>query len=148
VFPPDEDDEEDIIPSVDIPGEDDEPSAADAPDPADSVPSVDVPDAESKIPSVEIPDTDDVPADLQQAFWTLVAVVDAAILAAGLGVLFLVFRGETALAGGLFVAAAGLLFYARERYRSVSAREFTESDDTGDGTPPESADAESEPKDA
>jgi hypothetical protein len=64
------------------------------------------------------------PAELKRAFWVLVAVVDAALLALALGVLLIAFRGEFTLGGALLVAGGGLAFYARERYRTATGTEW------------------------
>lgn len=72
------------------------------------IPSVDGP----RTPSVDVPSVstseDDVPGDLKVYFWTLVLIANAAVLAASLGVMYGVFRGNWDL-GVRLVVAAGLL---------------------------------------
>jgi len=109
-------------------------------DDGESVPSVDVPSVGTDVSEVETsddgadppatddPTSEDVPAELQREFWTLVVVADAALIAFGLGALFVVFRGNVVLGASLLVAAAGIGFYARERYRTVQETDWETKD--------------------
>ncbi len=106
------------------------------------VPSVDIPSVETDVPAVDepgdgvetaAPEAEDIvdadaPAELQRDFWTLVIVADAALMALAVGLLFLVFRDNTPLGATLLVAAAGLCFYARERYRSARETDWEAKD--------------------
>jgi hypothetical protein len=72
------------------------------------LPEVDGPE----IPSVEVPSVDvdyeDVPADLIRTFWILVLIANAGLLAFGLGIMFVAFRGNWDL-GARLIVASGLL---------------------------------------
>lgn len=63
----------------------------------------------------------DVPSDLLQAFWSIVLVVNAAVLVFSLGVLFLLFDGPST--NGLVLLVGGLVLFgfAVYRYRSYRA---------------------------
>lgn len=109
-------------------------------DDGESVPSVDIPSVETDVRETETPGEgadstasdaptgEDVPAELQREFWTLVVVADAALIAFGLGALFVVFRGNVTLGASLLVAAAGIGFYARERYRTARETDWEAKD--------------------
>lgn len=64
-------------------------------------PSVDVPTAP------DLPAGDEVPADVQRAFWTLVLVVKVGLLAVALGAMLAFFRGDWR--GGVLVAGGAVL---------------------------------------
>jgi len=68
----------------------------------------------------------DVSSDLLQAFWSIVLVVNAAVLAFSLGVLFLLFDGPST--NGFVLVAGGLVLsgFAVYRYRSY---QVTKRDD-------------------
>lgn len=84
----------------------------DIPSAPDSEKEFDVVDSESNL-QPEIPSAPDPPPataaskELQSAFWSIVVVVNLALLAGSLGAMFLVFRGRLRLGGGLL--AVGLL---------------------------------------
>ncbi|MFU8866783.1 hypothetical protein [Natronococcus sp.] len=63
----------------------------------------------------------DVPSDLLQAFWSIVLVVNAAVLAFSLGVLFLLFDGLSTNSLVLVVGGLVLFGFAAYRYRSYRA---------------------------
>jgi hypothetical protein len=59
---------------------------------------------------VDLPDESEAPAEVRGAFWSLVAVFNAAILAMSVGAMLVGFRGQWTTGGGLLVA--GLLSFA------------------------------------
>ena len=71
----------------------------------------------------------DVPSELQTAFWALVLVINAAVLAYSLGLMFLFFRGETTYAAYLVGAGLVLTGFAVRRYRKVQRMDFSSADD-------------------
>ncbi|WP_265110506.1 DUF7322 domain-containing protein [Halosolutus halophilus] len=77
--------------------------------------------------SVSIPDVStaetDVPGELLEHFWSLVLVLNAAILAASLGLLFLFFEGRTTRSLALLAGATTLSVFAYRRYRAYEAME-------------------------
>lgn len=92
-------------------------------------------------PEVEMEVTD-APDDLLQTFWALVLVINAAVLAASLGLLFLVFEGVTTTAIALLVAGVVLFGFAGRRYRRFQADgsdAVTDDGDSGSGPPPDDA---------
>lgn len=95
-------------------------------------------------PAVREPGADlggrDVPADVAQTFWIVVIVVNAAVLAVSLGVLLVVFRGETRTGGGLVVGGLVLFGLAYRRYQAFRRRR--EGDEPATGT---ASDGEPEP---
>ncbi len=111
------------IPQIEGPGS--EPETDDEPY-ADSV----------TIPSVDT-DEFDAPEDLLEAFWVVVLVINGAILAFSLGVLYLLFEGNVRRGGGLLGIALVLGGFAVLRYReyervaseSTGATDSDESDD-------------------
>jgi uncharacterized membrane protein YgcG len=90
------------------------------PDPEPDLPEPEVPSA----PSVDVPEPDPstVPEELRRGFWTLVLLVNAAVIAVVVGGL-LVAAGVERLAGALLVLL-GLLLARRayDRYRSLDER--------------------------
>jgi len=81
------------------------------------------------------PDISDVPSDLAKAFWVLVLVVNAAVLMLSLGLMFLLFNGDTA--RGVPLTGGGLLLvgFAWRRYRQFdSVSDSTDTDEPTDGT--------------
>lgn len=60
----------------------------------------------------------DVPSDLLQTFWSLVLVINAAVLALSLGVLFLVFEGPSTNGVVLLLGGIVLSGFAVRRYRT------------------------------
>ncbi|SEW00939.1 DUF7322 domain-containing protein [Natrinema salifodinae] len=104
------------IPRVSIGNENDPvdgEGSGDDDDPGDPTNAIDV-------PSVSTAETD-VPADLLQTFWALVLVINAAVLAVSLGILFFVFEGETRRSGLLVGGGLVLLGFAVRRYRQFRA---------------------------
>ncbi|QFU83471.1 DUF7322 domain-containing protein [Natronorubrum aibiense] len=79
----------------------------------------------------------DVDSDLLTHFWALVLVVNAAVLAFALSLLFLVFEGEETYSA--YLLAAGLVFagFAIRRYRTFERPDDTtaEGDDDTDDEP-------------
>lgn len=72
----------------------------------------DVLDSESTLPpeipkAPEPPPATEAPEELQKMFWSVVVLLNLAILAASLGVMYVVFRGRFQLGGGLVLV--GLL---------------------------------------
>lgn len=109
-------------------GPDDTPSAPlDADEPKDQQEGTETDEAsaahhgDATDPTAELPDDSEVPADLRVTFWTLVFVVKFAIMATALGGLFVVFRGDNQLGGGLVVLGAVLFLFAVVRYRRYRA---------------------------
>jgi hypothetical protein len=94
----------------------------------------------------------DVPSDLLQAFWATVLVVNAAVLALSLGVLFLLFEGPSTHAVALIGGSVVLFGFALRRYRTYqrtdpdeSATDATDDDTTeSDATEPPAGDPSSE----
>jgi uncharacterized membrane protein YgcG len=101
------------------------------PDPEPDLPEPEVPSP----PSVDVPepDTSAATAELRRGFWTLVLLVNAAVIAVVFGGL-LVAAGIERLAGALLVVL-GLLLARRayNRYRSLDERHRS-GELTGDGT--------------
>ncbi|SIR86523.1 DUF7322 domain-containing protein [Natronorubrum thiooxidans] len=87
-------------------------------------------------PEFSTADTD-VDSDLLTHFWALVLVVNAAVLAFALSLLFLVFEGEETYSA--YLGAAGLVFagFAIRRYRTFERPDDTtaEGDDDTSGEP-------------
>lgn len=106
-------------------------------------------EAEAEVqPSV--PSAGSAPAELQRAFWTLVVVFNAALLAGSLGLMFLAFRGDLSRGGSLLFLGVGLGLYGWRRYQSVTARDWSaagEADGEGeaDGDAGDAANAEAAP---
>jgi len=71
---------------------------------------------------VEIPDASDAPPELRAAFWWIVAVFNAAILAMSVGAMLVGFRGRWELGGALVVAGALAFALGVYRVRSVKER--------------------------
>ncbi|MFC6767969.1 DUF7322 domain-containing protein [Natrinema soli] len=67
-------------------------------------------------PAVSTAETD-VPDDVLQTFWTLVLVINAAVLILSLGLLVLAFEGDLTRGGVLVVAGLVLFGLAGRRYR-------------------------------
>lgn len=115
----------------------------DEPDLGPDVPEVgtaDEPDLRPHIPDVSPPGSEDgffgpegTPKELLSAFWKLVMLFNFGILAASLGLLFLVFEARLYLGGGLFVG--GLLAIARGvyRYRRIDPHSLGDGDSDDDG---------------
>lgn len=82
----------------------------------------DVPDAAPDVPdsTIDVPDDADAPAELQRAFWTLVGVFNAGLLALALGVMLVGFRGWYVRGGALAGFGALALAYGYWRYRRVT----------------------------
>jgi len=71
---------------------------------------------------VEIPDASDAPPRLRIAFWSLVVVFNAAILALSVGAMFVAIRGRWQLGGSLIVAGALAFVFGAYRVRTVTSR--------------------------
>lgn len=72
-------------------------------------------------PSVE---EADVPSELARDFWALVLVINGAVLAYALAVMFLVFEGETTYSSYLLVAGVVLTVSAARRYRAAKRTDY------------------------
>lgn len=99
--------------------------------------SITIPEVEEPsvaIPEVEIPEVDvdesEVPREIKRAFWSTVLVVNAAVLASSLGVMFLVFRGELRRSAVLVAGGAVLFAMAYRRYRLFEAEHGDGSETT------------------
>ncbi|WP_226040994.1 hypothetical protein [Natrinema sp. DC36] len=101
----------------------------------DDEPDDDLDDLSSVIepPAVSTAETD-VPGDILQAFWALVLVLNAAVLAVSLGLLLAVFEGSL-IRGGVLVAAGVVLFgLAGRRYRRFRNDDASTTSDTDTDT--------------
>lgn len=79
------------------------------------------------------PDASDAPPELVKTFWALVLVINAALLAVSLGVLFLVFEGAMRRGGALLAGGLLLLGFAVRRYRTYrQSTDRSESDAQAD----------------
>ncbi|AGB36683.1 DUF7322 domain-containing protein [Natronococcus occultus] len=78
-----------------------------------------------------VPAETDVPSELLQTFWAVVLVVNAAVLALSLGILFLLFEGPSTNSVGLIVGGIILFGFAGYRYRSYRASESDDGASTG-----------------
>ncbi|TYL40451.1 hypothetical protein CV102_02435 [Natronococcus pandeyae] len=74
----------------------------------------------------------DVSGDLLQAFWSIVLVVNAAVLALSLGVLFLIFEGRSTHSIALVGGGVILFGSAVRRYRSYRAADADSTTNGGD----------------
>lgn len=92
------------------------------------------------------PDTSDVPAALLEAFWSIVLVVNGAVLAFALGLMILIFWGDVE--RGLALVAGGVILsgFAYRRYRNYQRLQEDEEgederdvDATRDDTPDNAA---------
>lgn len=68
----------------------------------------------------------DVSADLLKAFWSIVFVINAAVLVASLGILFLIFNGATTRSLGLIAGGTVLFAFAGWRYKTYRAADRRE----------------------
>jgi hypothetical protein len=75
-------------------------------------------------PSIEPPtvSADDAPAELQENFWKLVAVLNLALFAIALGPMLIFFRGQWQAGGGVTLVGAVALVVAVRRYRATKRR--------------------------
>lgn len=86
------------------------------------------------VPEVSVnTDTSDVPADLQQLFWALVLILNAAVLAVSLGLLFLIFEGDVRRSAFLLAGGLVLFGFAVRRYRNYQRSDDDSDDDNGNG---------------
>ena len=97
--------------------------------PNDPTPDV----AETLVPSGE-----DAPRELAKAFWTIVLVLNAAILAVSVGAMISFFWGDLTRGGALIVGGMALFALAYRRYRAFEAAD-TESTSTAETVSPENA---------
>lgn len=93
---------------------------------------------ESPGPSVE---DADVPSDLARDFWALVLVINGAVLAYALAVMFLVFEGAVTYSSYLLVAGLVLTVSAARRYRTAKRTDYGTPDGT-DSDGPSNGDGE------
>ncbi|WP_459809133.1 DUF7322 domain-containing protein [Halopiger thermotolerans] len=77
------------------------------------------------------------PPELVKTFWALVLVINAALLAVSLGILFLVFEGATRRGGALVAGGLVLFGFAVRRYRT-----YRQSADQADSEAKGDADAD------
>lgn len=110
------------------PNEPSEPGEPEELDPLEDV-GPDVPEVE--IPTAPDPSQNDVSSDLARDFWKLVATFNLALFALALGPMLVVFRGEFAQGGAVFLLGAAFFVYGYRRYRTVKARHA--DDENGDG---------------
>ncbi|SDQ42789.1 DUF7322 domain-containing protein [Natronobacterium texcoconense] len=92
-------------------------------------------------PEVATPETD-VPPELAKTFWALVLVVNAAVFALALGILFLLFEGNTTYAAWLIGGGIVLVAFAIRRYLTFDS-DSLESEPT-DGNDEANAESEAE----
>ncbi|ADD05996.1 uncharacterized protein Nmag_2435 [Natrialba magadii ATCC 43099] len=111
--------------------------------------------------SVTIPEVStaesDVPKELLKLFWGIVLVLNAAILAVALGLLFIIFEGVSQMALTLIAGGLVLFGFAYYRYRSYrnqeneftveDADELSEGDDDDDTASENSTNADEEDDD-
>lgn len=95
-----------------------------------TIPDVSREREESTSESTEVPIPEastaemDVPGELLEHFWSLVLVLNAAILAASLGLLFLFFEGSSSRSLALLAGATLLSAFAYRRYRAYEAMDI------------------------
>ncbi|WP_049890532.1 DUF7322 domain-containing protein [Natrinema versiforme] len=152
VFDPFEDESEDWEP--DDPYDDPEDAFEDPDDDSLTIPSVDTEDLaaeadeESSPNSVDVPavttDETEAPNDLLEAFWVLIIVINGALLALALGVLFLLFEGDTTTGGWLLVIGLVLSGFAARRYWQYQHTAF-ETDPPTDSEPTDESETAIEP---
>lgn len=81
-------------------------------------------DAERELaPSVDVPDESDADPELLRKFWLLVVVFNVALMAASVGAMLAVFRGQWDTGGSLVTAGAILAGYGYYKYRSYTGDE-------------------------
>jgi hypothetical protein len=95
-------------------------------DDASSLESATVPDVPDSTPDVadpspDVPDESDAPPELRRAFWTLVGLCNAGLLALSLGVMLVAFEGDLARGGPVAALGALLLLAGYRRYRRTKA---------------------------
>jgi len=73
-------------------------------------------------PEVDVPDPSEAPVQLRTAFWSLVVVFNAALLAVSVGAMFVAFRGRWEFGGVLVVAGALAFAFGVHRVRTVKER--------------------------
>lgn len=79
-------------------------------------------DAERELaPSVDVPEESDADPHLQRQFWVLVLVFNVALMAASVGAMLAVFRGQWDTGGSLVAAGAILTGYGYYKYRAYTA---------------------------
>lgn len=131
-----------VVADDDVPEEYDyRPDPPEPPQPPDPTPE----EPEELGPRVEVPTPEGAPRDLVVSFWRLVLVFNVALLAAWLGVLFLVFEANLDL-GGRLLAVGGIAFaYGYYRYRTNPYRDGVPTDDDSEdgGDPGGGADDDS-----
>lgn len=98
--------------------------------------SIDIPEVSNDVTEADAgaspepgpaPDPSDAPPELVKTFWALVLVINAALLAVSLGILFLVFEGAVRRGGALLAGGLVLFGFAVRRYRA-----YRRSDDRAD----------------
>lgn len=98
----------------------------------------DVSDLSSTIepPTISTAETD-VPDDVLETFWTIVLVLNAAVLVVSLGVMFIAFEGSLTRGGALVAGGVVLFAFAGRRYVR-----FREDDGSGPGRDSDERDAD------
>ncbi len=86
-------------------------------------------DEQDSISGVDVPDGSDAPPELRRAFWSLVLVLNAAILALTIGILFVIFQGWSTVAEALLLFAVLLFGAAYIRYRRTSDHHLSRGQD-------------------
>lgn len=86
------------------------------PDP-EPEPEARFPDPERELPDVPSLEDVDVPGEVAVSFWALVLVANAVVLAVGVGLMLIGFRGDWETGGRLLAAGAILSVYGYYRYR-------------------------------
>lgn len=145
MFDPSEDEPDEWEPED--PFDDPEDAFADPDDDSLTIPSVGIEDGASeadgepytdsmRIPEVTTDETE-APNELLEAFWVLVVVINVALFTLSLGLMFLLFRGDTTTGGWLLAAGLVLSGLAVRRYRRYERTAF-------DSTAPSESDGRDE----
>lgn len=104
-----------------------------------TIPQVDPPrDPTPDVAETLVPSSEGVSSELAKTFWTIVLVLNAAILAVSVGAMILFFWGDLTRGGALIVGGVALFALAYRRYRAFEAAE-TESMSTAETVSPEKA---------
>ncbi|MFB6206410.1 MAG: hypothetical protein ABEJ05_07785 [Haloglomus sp.] len=80
----------------------------------------------------DIPDEGNASGELFRAFWGLVATINLGLLAASLGAMLLVFRGQLREGGAALLVGVAALAYAGYKYRQVQNTDY--DDDAAEDT--------------
>lgn len=93
-------------------------------------------------PTAELPDPGDAPEHVRRAFWSIVLVLNGAILLLAVGLLFAIFRAEywragLLVGGGVVLLAAAWIRYRRFLVEDDRRRAAGEEPDSGEPSPDE-----------